>query len=145
MDVYIRYTELSNLISYAKGSPAYCRKTYWEASQTCNDSSTYDDFIEKLSKTPFALPSTIATIEDTGCGFCDQLYASMDNGFEINDQSGAAVDFLREDSANSLSAAASSTNTCDLKRGLRELDTYHVREPNRISVPRPRAAATLPV
>jgi len=94
LDVYLRFNKLPSFISTVAGSHDYCRTQYWKESPKCADANLFSDFRASVDGTAVAAKSTVAA---QGCGFCDQLFSSLDSDFVIRNMNGSSVSIARTD------------------------------------------------
>lgn len=124
VDVYAYYSKLNNLIGDTKGIHAYCRAQYWGKTSTCKDKSTYGDFVALLNHFNYTIADAGANTDGKGCGFCDQLYASLDAEYVIKDSSGNAISIAQKNK----NATQTINDDCELNRVICKLDKLSLPE-----------------
>ena len=117
VDIFIRYDKLQSIIGDAKGHRAYCRRQYWRKTNNCADKSTYADFVQLLTRIKYPITDASYSPAAAGCGFCDQLYASLDAGYVIKDPNGNEINIVR-------GSDNTSSDTCKLNRDVRKLEKF---------------------
>ena len=137
VDVYVKYDKLADMLASVKGKRSYCQREYWSKTNKCGDSTTYADFTKELAKHNIIISSAVPQGANTGCGFCDQLYASLDTQYVIAEQNGSKIDVAK----NAGSDPQLYSSDCRLIRDVHQLEVLDFRQPAHLRVLGPGAVA----